>query len=128
MIFKQNLKAKFPNASESFLKLNSKEENSNNNSRKVAKLESNLSYEPLAEEKLQRDVQERYIVRIESVRKHMLDTDNICSKYITDLLRYSYIISSDDFEQTTIQTTERKCMPEEQEHTKIEIEVYETNK
>lgn len=92
-------------------------------SRAIAKLESNPCHAPLGEKKLQ-GATETAIVRITSIRKNLLDTDNICQKYLVDLLRYAGILYDDNPEQTTIQTSQRKCKDGEQEQTLVEIEIF----
>ena len=64
---------------------------------------------------------ERILVRIESVRKRLLDEDNLVSKYHTDLCRYSGLIPSDAPGVCKIETSQRKAEKGEAEHTQIII-------
>ena len=64
---------------------------------------------------------ERILVRIESVRKRLLDEDNLVSKYHTDLCRYSGLIPSDAPGVCKIETSQRKAEKGEEERTEITI-------
>ncbi len=63
----------------------------------------------------------RIFVRIESVRKRLLDEDNLVSKYHTDLCRYTGLLPSDAPGVCKIETTQRKAAKGEAEVTEIEI-------
>jgi hypothetical protein len=63
----------------------------------------------------------RILVRIESVRKRLLDEDNLVSKYHTDLCRYSGLIPSDAPGVCKIETSQRKAEKGEEERTEITI-------
>lgn len=107
----------FPKATESFIRANV----SDDYCRKAAKLESNPSDAPLEKKEVQRPDCERFLVRVESVRKRLLDEDNLCPKYVVDLCRYAGIIPCDSPEKVSIETRQRRCKKGEQE--KIEITV-----
>jgi hypothetical protein len=62
-----------------------------------------------------------FLVVITSVRKRLLDEDNLIGKFHTDLLRYSGVIPSDAPGETSIQTKQRKAAKGEEEHTVIEV-------
>jgi hypothetical protein len=64
---------------------------------------------------------DRILVRIESIRKRLLDEDNLVSKYHTDLCRYAGLIPSDAPGICKIETTQRKAAKGEAEHTLITI-------
>ena len=64
---------------------------------------------------------DRILIRIESVRKRLLDEDNLVSKYHTDLCRYSGLIPSDAPGICKIETTQRKAEKGEAERTEITI-------
>ena len=64
---------------------------------------------------------DRILVRIESIRKRLLDEDNLVSKYHTDLCRYSGLIPSDAPGICKIETTQRKAEKGEAERTEITI-------
>jgi hypothetical protein len=64
---------------------------------------------------------DRILIRIESVRKRLLDEDNLVSKYHTDLCRYSGLIPSDAPGICKIETTQRRANKGEEERTEITI-------
>lgn len=64
---------------------------------------------------------QRFLVRITSVRKRLLDEDNLVGKYHCDLLRYAGIIPSDAPAVTSIQTRQRKAAKGEAEEVVIEV-------
>lgn len=63
----------------------------------------------------------RFLVRITSIRKRLLDEDNLVGKYHTDLLRYAGILPSDAPGEASIQATQRKTAKGEEERTLIEV-------
>ena len=63
----------------------------------------------------------RVHIRIVSVRKRLLDPDNLCEKYHLDCLRYCGVIQGDEPDKITLETTQRKAAKGEDEHTQIEI-------
>ena len=75
----------------------------------------------LVETQVQSGTGDRILVRIESVRKRLLDEDNLVSKYHTDLCRYSGLIPSDAPGVCKIETTQRKAEKGEAERTEITI-------
>jgi len=115
----EQLKSRFPRASESFLKANLPVRNTG----KVAVVESSSSHAPLAKEKVQRPAGQRVLVRTSSFCKRLADEDGLCEKYHIDLLRYASIISGDSPDKCKIETCQFKVKKGEQE--KIVIEVWE---
>lgn len=101
------------------------DEDHTQNTRKVAKLEyrEKASLEGAAQ--AHESNPSKYVVRVTSVRKRLLDEDNICEKLTVDGLRYAGIIPSDAPDKTHIITTQRKVQKGETEHTLIEIEEIE---
>ena len=75
----------------------------------------------LVETQVQSGTGDRILVRIESIRKRLLDEDNLVSKYHTDLCRYSGLIPSDAPGVCKIETTQRKAEKGEEERTEITI-------
>ena len=75
----------------------------------------------LVETQVQGRTGDRILVRIESIRKRLLDEDNLVSKYHTDLCRYSGLIPSDAPGVCKIETTQRKAEKGEEERTEITI-------
>lgn len=88
---------------------------------KVAIVEHSPRDAPLGTGKAKEPNAGRVLVRVTSVRKRLLDEDNICEKFHVDLCRYSGMLRGDEPDKTAIQTTQRKAGKEEEEHTMIEI-------
>lgn len=65
----------------------------------------------------------RYLVRITSIRRILLDEDNLVPKWHVDTLRYAGILHSDAPGACHIITTQRKALKQEQEHTEIVVEL-----
>ena len=65
---------------------------------------------------------QRFHVRITSVRRRLIDEDNLVGKFHCDLLRYSGILPSDAPGICHIETMQRKAAKGEEET--VEIEVY----
>lgn len=102
----------FPNANPDLLARNSGE---------ATKLEPDLGDAPLGPKKVQRPTGQRFLVRVVSYRKILLDEDNLCPKYAIDLCRYAGALPSDQAGTTKIQTTQIKTVKGEAERTLIEI-------
>jgi len=62
-----------------------------------------------------------YVVRVQSVRKRLLDPDNLCEKYHVDCLRYAGLIPGDEPDKIQIETTQRKAQKGEEERVEIAI-------
>lgn len=88
---------------------------------KASKLECHFSHGALAKTEAQETNTGRLLIRYTSVRKRLLDEDNISSKWATDCLRYVGAIRGDEPEKVAIQTGQRKVKAGEEEHTLIEI-------
>jgi hypothetical protein len=86
-----------------------------------AVVESNPGDAPLATEEVQRPTRQRFLVRVTSVRKRLLDADNLCEKYHVDLCRYAGVIPDDSPDKVEIQVSQRKANKGEEEATIIEI-------
>ena len=98
--------------------------NANHNTNDTGKapiLERAPSNAALVKAQVQSRTGDRILVRIESVRKRLLDEDNLVSKYHTDLCRYSGLIPSDAPGVCKIETTQRKAEKGEAERTEITI-------
>ena len=92
-----------------------------NDTGKAAILERTPGNAALVETQVQSRTGDRILVRIESVRKRLLDEDNLVSKYHTDLCRYSGLIPSDAPGVCKIETSQRKAEKGEEERTEITI-------
>lgn len=119
------LKRLFPNASQSVLQANACDYgNSNfdlNGSGKTPKLERAHGHGSLEAPQAKEANPERVLIRFVSVRKRLLDPDNLSEKWLLDCLRYCGIIRGDEPEKITLETTQRKCQRGEAEHTEISI-------
>lgn len=103
----------FPNSSPDFLA---------RNSRKTPKLERDSSNAPLEKKKVQGRSSQKFFIRITSIRKRLIDEDNLCGKYHCDLCRYaSGGVFGDEAGKTKIEITQRKVEKGEEEKTLIEI-------
>ena len=91
--------------------------------RKAAKLESDFSNAALDKKKVQRRLGQKFLVRVTSVRKRLLDEDNLCEKYHVDLCRYAGILPCDEASQVKIEVCQKKAGKEDGEE--IVIEVFE---
>ena len=95
--------------------------NNTNDTGKATIIERTAGDAALVETQVQGRAGDRILVRIESVRKRLLDEDNLVSKYHTDLCRYSGLIPSDAPGVCKIETTQRKAEKGEAERTEITI-------
>lgn len=109
------LRAKFPNASVSFLAKNSGED---------AVVERCDRDGALAASQTEDTHSGRFLVRVTSRRKRLLDEDNLCEKVHVDCCRHAGVLPSDAPERTSIETRQEKVGSKEPEETVIEI--YET--
>jgi len=128
----KRLRLLFPNASRDFLALNADDsqlslpiqvEGSNDGkaASASAKLERGVGNGALGEGQAQKGDTGRFLVRVTSVRRRLIDEDNLCEKYVVDCCRYAGLIPNDGPGKTTIQATQRKAGKEEAEHTIVEI-------
>jgi len=89
--------------------------------RQTPKLEPTARHAPLVSQQTEGSNSQRFFVRVTSVRKRLLDEDNLCEKFHVDLCRYSGILLGDEADKTHIETTQRKTQKGEEEHTLIEV-------
>jgi hypothetical protein len=125
-VTEQTIRRLFPNASKSLISANCPElplegEWSRKDAPVCSELERTSGDGALGARQAEKRDSTRYFVRITSVRRRLLDEDNLSSKYVTDFCRYSGIIPQDSPGKTSIKTTQRKAGKEEAEHTLIEI-------
>ena len=92
-----------------------------NNTGETAKLEQDTRYGTLAEKPIETRSTGRVHIRFESVRKRLLDPDNICEKWTLDCLRYIGVICGDEPDKITLETSQRKAEKGEEERTEIVI-------
>ena len=111
------LKAKFPNASADFLKANLHADHS----RQAAVMERSAGDESLATNQGQERAAGKLHVRFVSVRKRLLDPDNVSVKWTLDCLRYAGIIRGDEPDKISLEVSQRKTNKGEREQTIIEV-------
>lgn len=90
-----------------------------------AKPQSTLRHESVAEEKGKGGHPRRLLVRVTSIRRRLLDYDNLIPKYFVDCLRYAGILSGDTEAEIDLRIAQRKTKDKSEEGTEIEIEVIE---
>jgi hypothetical protein len=114
---REEIITRYPNASRSFIAANL----TVSDSREIAKLERHPCDAPLGTQEVQRPTGERFLVCVTSVRKRLLDQDNLCEKYHVDLCRYAGVIPDDSPGEIEIKVGQRKTAKGEAEHTIIEV-------
>ena len=87
----------------------------------LPELERHLSTGTLATHEGEESSPGRVHLRIISIRKRLLDPDNLSVKWLIDCLRYARIISGDEPDKITLQVEQRKCAKGEAEATQIFI-------
>jgi hypothetical protein len=63
----------------------------------------------------------RFLVRVTSFRRRLLDEDNLCEKFHVDCCRYAGLLPSDAPGQTRIEVAQFTVKDEADERTEIEI-------
>ena len=119
------LAAKFPNASESFLRANSQaavDPHSDPDSGQAAQPKRNVRNASPGKAQVQKADTARFLVSYCNARKRLLDADNLMSKYQTDMLRYCGFIEDDNAAQVKIVTSQRKVEKDEEEWIEITID------
>ena len=89
--------------------------------RKAAKLEPDSRDAPLGTGQIQEAASGRFLVRIKSLRKRLLDEDNLCEKFVCDLLRYSGVIPDDSAAKAKIEVSQEKISSKETERVEISV-------
>lgn len=64
----------------------------------------------------------RLLVRITSVRRRLLDSDNLIGKYYVDCLRYCGILLNDTEAEIDFRISQKKARTKDEERTIIEVE------
>lgn len=85
-------------------------------------MESGARPVAVAKNQVQETNRPRFLVRITSIRKRLLDEDNLNCKFHVDLCRYAGVLPGDCPGTCKIQTTQRKAAKGEAEHTEITID------
>ena len=91
------------------------------NSKQIAIMERDTRNAALEPDEVQGGPRQSILVRVTSIRKRLLDEDNLCEKYHVDLCRYAGVISGDEAGQTKIEVAQRKAAKGETEKTIIEV-------
>ena len=94
--------------------------NTDNNGQ-IAKLERPACNEPLATGKGEKEASGRVHFKFVSVRKRLIDPDNVSVKWLLDCCRRIGLVAGDEHDKVTIETAQRKAEKGESEHTLIEI-------
>jgi hypothetical protein len=118
------LKQRFPHATSDFLRANANDwglDPLTGNPRALAKLERNPGHGALDSGQIQAATTGRFRVRLTSIRKRLLDQDNLCEKYHVDCCRYAGLLPGDGPATTEIETVQRKADPGEEERVIIEL-------
>jgi hypothetical protein len=90
-------------------------------SRQTPELERPLGNAALGASEGKEAASGRVHIRFVSVRKRLLDPDNISEKWMLDALRYIGAIRGDEPDKITLETTQRKAARSEEEHTEVNI-------
>lgn len=113
------LRELFPNASDQFIARNS--DRGARSQVAPTKLERPHVNAPLAKAKAQGRDSGKFLVRVTSRRRRLLDEDNLAAKWFVDCCRYAGLIPGDDPSQASIETRQEKVRRAEEECTVIEI-------
>lgn len=113
------IRERLPNASPDCLKVNA--DIQLDSPRTVAELECDSGDAALGEVQVQKGTGRKFLVRVTSVRKRLLDEDNLCEKYHVDLCRYAGVLPDDAPGETRIEVCQEKAGKEAAEETKIEV-------
>lgn len=87
-----------------------------------AELERAARHGPLATGETQGGDSSRFLVRVTSFRRRLLDEDNIAEKYAVDCCRYAGLLPADDPRTTKIEVAQIKVKFKAEERTEILIE------
>jgi|HubBroStandDraft_4_1064222.scaffolds.fasta_scaffold248133_2 hypothetical protein len=121
---RDELKRRFPNAANEFLRLNSEAGEADihaGGTGKVAKSQRDTRDGGVGEIQVQKGNLGRFLVIVKSYRRRLLDQDNLVAKYHVDLCRYAGILPSDAPGCAEIKVTQEKVGSKEPERVVIEI-------
>lgn len=111
------IRTRFPNASQAFVRANL----SPCDAGEITELESGACVPPLGAKEVQGFTGQRFLVRVTSIRRRLLDTDNSCEKFHVDLLRYAGVIPDDTPDKIEIEVRQIKAGKGREEETVIEV-------
>jgi hypothetical protein len=86
-------------------------------------VELNLGHGALGPRQVKKGDSRRFLVRVTSFRRRLLDEDNLCEKFHVDCCRYAGLIPGDAACQTKIETGQVKVKDADDERTEIEISI-----
>lgn len=113
---REQLRARFPNASEAFLI-------ANGGGPPDPQPERAVRHEPVGPAAREEVFSRRVRVVVTRVGRRLLDPDNPCPKYAVDCLRYAGVLPDDNPTVVAeVVTRQRKAKKGEPEHTLIEVE------
>lgn len=104
---------RFPHASKSTIALNSQPSS--------PQPQCAVCDEPVAEIARKEENPSRLRVRVISLRRRLIDPDNLCPKYFIDCLRYAQIIPNDRAQDIVLEVSQEKVKSKRDECTRIEI-------
>jgi len=84
-------------------------------------LERDSRPRPLAAGQTQEGNPARFLVRVTSYRRRLLDEDNLCEKYFCDCCRYAGLLPEDSADVAKIEVCQIKVAHKHEEKTVIEI-------
>lgn len=87
----------------------------------IAELKRSACDESLAAGKGKKEVSGRVHFRFVSVRKRLIDPDNLIPKFYIDACRRLRLVAGDEHDKITLETAQRKAAKGEEEHTQITI-------
>jgi len=117
------IKRLFPNASKSVIEANLQDygQTHTDNPRKIAEPKCPIGNESLAQGKGEKAVSGRVHFCIISVRKRLIDPDNLVPKFYIDACRRLRLVAGDEHDKITLETAQRKAAKGEAEYTEITI-------
>jgi hypothetical protein len=117
------IKRLFPNASKSVIEANLQDygQAHTDNPRKIAEPKCPIGNESLAQGKGEKAVSGRVHFCIISVRKRLIDPDNLVPKFYIDACRRLRLVAGDEHDKITLETAQRKAAKGEAEYTEITI-------
>ena len=122
-------KKRLPNCSDDFLRRNASDyqpvprrNDPPRDTGKAAVVERNPRHGALGTRKVQKRDTRKFLVRVTSFRKRLIDEDNLCEKFHVDLCRYSGMLPSDAAGKARVTTGQEKVGSDEDERIEIVIE------
>lgn len=118
MVTLNELKRRFPNASKATIARNADADSQASG----PKPQRTVRNESLAKGEGEKENPDRVRIRIVSLRRRLIDPDNLCPKYHVDCLRYAGFIRNDTADDIVLEVSQRKVESKADECTLIEVE------